>query len=61
MTSNTLLIGGAWRSSQTGETLPVLNPAYGEAFAETALAGAGEVDAAVQAARAAFPVWAEWP
>lgn len=58
MTSNTLLIGGAWRSSQTGETLPVVNPAYGEAFAETALAGAGEVDAAVQAARAAFPVWA---
>lgn len=37
------------------------NPATGEAIAEVAAAGEAEVDAAVQAARDAFPGWANTP
>lgn len=58
MTNDTLLIQGTWRASASGQTLPVVNPAYGAAFAVTALADDADVDAAVQAARAAFPLWA---
>ncbi|HEX7080654.1 MAG TPA: CoA-acylating methylmalonate-semialdehyde dehydrogenase [Gammaproteobacteria bacterium] len=39
----------------------VFNPATGDPVAEVALAGAEEVDAAVRAARAAFPAWSETP
>jgi len=42
-------------------TQPVYNPALGTASAEVALASAKEVDAAVAAARAAFPSWADTP
>ena len=38
-------------------TAPVYNPATGEQVAEVPLAGREEVDAAVAAARAAFPSW----
>lgn len=38
-------------------TSDVFNPATGEVTAKVALASVGEVDAAVQAARAAFPSW----
>jgi len=41
----------------TGEGLTVLNPATGEPLAEAPLAGEREVDQAVRAAAAAFPVW----
>lgn len=54
----TLLINGAWRAASSGRTLPVINPAYGTVITETAEAGAEDVDAAVQAAAAAFPQWA---
>lgn len=57
--SETLLINGAWRGSSDGETLPVINPAYGTVIARTARATAEDVDAAVQAAASAFPRWAE--
>src|SRR5436305_8613137 len=40
---------------------PVFNPATGEETARVASGGAGEVDAAVNAARAAFPAWAATP
>lgn len=50
-----LTIGGkAHRGS--GE-LAVVNPATGAVFAHSPAAGAAELDAAVQAARAAFPAW----
>jgi len=39
----------------------VFNPALGEVAARTPLASPAEVDAAVEAARAAFPAWSETP
>jgi malonate-semialdehyde dehydrogenase (acetylating)/methylmalonate-semialdehyde dehydrogenase len=45
--------GGRWGD--------VFNPATGECARRVALAGAGEVDAAVKAASAAFPAWAATP
>ncbi|HYO89595.1 MAG TPA: aldehyde dehydrogenase family protein, partial [Candidatus Limnocylindrales bacterium] len=56
--ADTLLIHDRWRASRTGQTLPVVNPAYGEIFAQTALADEADVDEAVQAARSAFAGWA---
>jgi aldehyde dehydrogenase (NAD+) len=50
------LIGAESVAGGTGGTLPHVNPATGEAR-DLRLAGAEEVDAAVAAARAAFPVW----
>lgn len=53
-------IGGRWvASSSTGSStlLDVKNPASGEVLAQVPLSTASDVDAAVQAARAAFPGW----
>ena len=38
-------------------TMNVINPATGEAFASSPRADAEQLDAAVQAAKAAFPAW----
>ncbi|MDH5316438.1 MAG: CoA-acylating methylmalonate-semialdehyde dehydrogenase [Gemmatimonadota bacterium] len=54
------LIGGRELLSGT-ERLPVHNPATGEVIAEVGLGGPAEVDAAVAAARAAFPAWSATP
>ena len=43
----------------TGRYLDVIDPALEEPFARVAVAGPEQVDAAVAAARAAFPGWAE--
>ncbi len=48
------LIAGQWRPAASGESLPVLCPSDGAPFAEIAAGGAEDIDAAVQAARAAF-------
>src|SRR5512136_3011783 len=45
-------------AEQTG---PVFNPATGEVIARVPRGGAAEVDAAVAAARAAFPAWRDTP
>jgi malonate-semialdehyde dehydrogenase (acetylating)/methylmalonate-semialdehyde dehydrogenase len=50
-------IGGRWVASAATEHLPVTNPATGEALARVPLSGREDVDAAVAAARAAFPAW----
>ena len=50
-------INGAWVPSTASETLDIQNPATGEVLAQCPLSGANDVDAAVQAARAAFPDW----
>ena len=47
-------IGGEWVASSGGETLPVIDPATGEAFDEIARGNAADVDRAVKAARAAL-------
>jgi aldehyde dehydrogenase (NAD+) len=45
-------IGGAWEAAAA--TLPVVDPSDGAEFARIARGGAGEIDAAVAAARAAL-------
>ncbi|MBM4436750.1 MAG: CoA-acylating methylmalonate-semialdehyde dehydrogenase [Actinobacteria bacterium] len=54
-------IGGAWVESDSAETLDVLNPATGQPVAKVPLATPAEVDAAVEAAQAAFPAWRAVP
>ena len=54
-------VGGGWRESSATETLPVRNPASGEEIGRVPLSTAGDVDAAVQAAKAAFPKWRSTP
>jgi aldehyde dehydrogenase (NAD+) len=62
MTENTILIGGTWRAAEGGETLPVIAPSDGKAFATIARGTARDVDAAVAAARAAFEgAWGKMP
>ena len=53
-------IGGQWvpASDPTG-ILDVTNPATGETLARVPLSGAGDLDAAVRAAREALPSWRE--
>jgi aldehyde dehydrogenase (NAD+) len=52
------LIGGSARPAASGETFPTRDPATGEVLAECALGSPEDVDAAVEAARAAQPGWA---
>ncbi len=54
-------IGGEWVESSTGQTLPVENPRHGEVMSTVTISGAADVDAAVQAAKAAQPAWADLP
>lgn len=56
-----LLINGEWLRPAALATSPVFNPSTGEVIGAVPLAGAAEVDAAVQAAQAAFPAWADTP
>jgi len=54
-------IGGRWTPSAARDFVAVHNPARGQVIARTPLAPKAEVDAAVQAATAAFPQWSETP
>jgi len=54
-----LFINNEWVKPHSGKTFETLNPATGQPLAEVALANAADVDAAVQAARQAFPKWSE--
>ena len=54
-------IGGRWVASTSTDQLDVQNPATGETLARVPLSGAADVDAAVKAARAAFPDWRRRP
>ncbi len=54
-------INGQWVESTAGEWLDVPNPATGEVLARVPLAGADEVNKAVEAAAAAFPLWRRTP
>lgn len=51
-------IGGQWRKPASGETIPIINPSYGDEIGRLACGGAADVDAAVEAAHAAFS--GEW-
>ena len=52
-----LFIGGKFVKAKSGERFDTLNPATKETLASVAQAGEKDVDAAVQAARKAFPAW----
>ncbi len=54
-------INGKSVDGSSGRWGDVFNPATGERARRVALAGVGEVDAAVKAAAAAFPAWASTP
>jgi malonate-semialdehyde dehydrogenase (acetylating)/methylmalonate-semialdehyde dehydrogenase len=56
-----LLIGGAWRASAAERSAPVLDPTHGSELARVPFVTAAEIDAAVDAARRAFPAWREVP
>jgi malonate-semialdehyde dehydrogenase (acetylating) / methylmalonate-semialdehyde dehydrogenase len=50
-------IGGKWTPATGSDELDVTNPATGEAIARVPLSSTADLDAAVQAARAALPEW----
>jgi malonate-semialdehyde dehydrogenase (acetylating)/methylmalonate-semialdehyde dehydrogenase len=54
-------IGGRPVEGRSGRSGDVYDPATGELARRVAFAGGDEVDAAVRAARAAFPEWSETP
>jgi len=54
-------LGGEWSQVSGLPVAPVFNPSTGDVIAEVPLGGAAEVEAAVQAAHAAFPAWADTP
>ncbi len=50
-------VGGRWIDAPAARAADVLNPATGEVIGRVPMGGAAEVDAAVRAAREAFPAW----
>ena len=54
-------IGGQARDGRSGRYTEGYNPATGEVASSIPLASADDVDAAIAAARAAFPAWSEMP
>jgi malonate-semialdehyde dehydrogenase (acetylating) / methylmalonate-semialdehyde dehydrogenase len=54
-------VGGAWRESSATETVAVTNPASGVEIGRVPLSTGGDVDAAVRAAKAAYPEWRSTP
>jgi succinate-semialdehyde dehydrogenase / glutarate-semialdehyde dehydrogenase len=54
-------IDGKWIDADSGETLPVLNPATGKVVAEAAKCGTEETRRAIEAAEAALPTWRAKP
>ncbi len=54
-------INGQWTASTGRDTVDIVNPATGEIINKTPMGGSADVDAAVQAARAAFPAWRQTP
>src|SRR3954465_5899880 len=50
-------VAGRWVDAEASDALDDRDPATGELAARIPLSGAGDVDAAVRAARAAQPAW----
>jgi acyl-CoA reductase-like NAD-dependent aldehyde dehydrogenase len=57
LTEGTHLVGGEWIPARSGETIEVINPATQEVLLRVPRGSADDIDAAVQAAAAAFPAW----
>jgi betaine-aldehyde dehydrogenase len=56
-TRRELYYGGVWQQPRSGLYYDLTSPGTGESLGHAADANADDVDAAVQAARAAFPAW----
>jgi malonate-semialdehyde dehydrogenase (acetylating)/methylmalonate-semialdehyde dehydrogenase len=54
-------IGGQPHAGNSFRAQDVFNPATGAITSRVAMANAGDIDAAVAAAKAAFPAWADTP
>ncbi|MCA9488972.1 MAG: CoA-acylating methylmalonate-semialdehyde dehydrogenase [Myxococcales bacterium] len=54
-------IGGEWREASGSEVAPIDNPRHGQAMAHVRYSTAGDVDAAVKAAKAALAEWRSVP
>jgi len=54
-------IGGAWISASSNRSLPITNPATGEALCRVPYSRAEDVERAVSVARDAFDTWREVP
>ena len=54
-------VGGRWVDTRAREFLDVYNPARGEVIARTPLSTGEDLDAAVLAAKKAFPSWRDTP
>jgi len=54
-------VGGRWIDSRASEFFNVYNPATGEVIAKTPLSTREDLDAAVAAAKKAFPAWRDTP
>ncbi|MBB6253094.1 aldehyde dehydrogenase family protein [Nitrospirillum iridis] len=54
-----MLIGRRWVQAASGRSIPSIDPATGQVLAHIPDADGVDVDAAVRAARAAFPAWAD--
>ena len=52
-----LFIGGCWTKGSNGQAFDVINPATTASLARVTQAGPEDIDAAVAAARKAFPAW----
>jgi malonate-semialdehyde dehydrogenase (acetylating)/methylmalonate-semialdehyde dehydrogenase len=55
------LVGGEWKDTESGNYYEITNSSTGEVMAEAPQCTADEVDAAVEAAAAAFPAWRDTP
>jgi aldehyde dehydrogenase (NAD+) len=56
-----MYIGGQWRPAAARDAIAVINPADEQVIAHVPAGTVEDVDAAVRAARAAFPAWAATP
>jgi malonate-semialdehyde dehydrogenase (acetylating)/methylmalonate-semialdehyde dehydrogenase len=54
-------VNNEWRETKSGKYMPVMNPSTGQQIAEAPCCAQDEVDAAVEAAAAAFPGWRNTP
>lgn len=54
-------IGGGWKDSADGRTFATTSPVDGSHIATVARGGLADIDAAAQAAKAAFPAWRDMP
>jgi len=54
-------IDGEWVDPTGDDTLQIINPRHGQAMSSLRESTYADIDAAVQAAKAALPGWKEWP